>query len=219
MLPRIYCFWTGHNEITPNRKTALESLKQNSGVEIVLVTPKNLSEYIVPGFPLHKTYDFLSLVHKSDYLRCYFMHHHGGGYMDVKHCRHSWVEAFRVFNSSPLKSILGYREVGKRGVAQCQDAVIQSELDKFWHLLVGNSAYICRPYTAFTTDWFHELNQRLDVHFNELIKHPGNIYGDNEGYPVKWTEILGQIFHPLCLKYNNDILFYDKICPVFKNYR
>ena len=39
----IYIFWTGDNEITPNRLRGIESLQKNSGVKVQLITPKNLS--------------------------------------------------------------------------------------------------------------------------------------------------------------------------------
>src|SRR5690606_1936777 len=73
----LYAFWTGNNELTENRLRCLESIKKNSGVPFVLVTPGNLEEYIVNEHPLHPAYEYLSLIHRSDYLRCYFMHHHG----------------------------------------------------------------------------------------------------------------------------------------------
>lgn len=65
-------------------------LTKNSGVEVKLITPKNLNNYLLPDFPLHPAYDYLSLVHKSDYLRCYFMHFHGGGYSDIKPNYKNW---------------------------------------------------------------------------------------------------------------------------------
>ncbi|MDO4764116.1 MAG: capsular polysaccharide synthesis protein [Flavobacteriaceae bacterium] len=75
----VYCFWTGDNEITENRKRCLDEMKEKIGYPIVLITKDNLANYILPEHPLHKAYDFLSAVHKSDYLRAYFMHHYGGG--------------------------------------------------------------------------------------------------------------------------------------------
>ena len=48
----IYIFWTGDNEITPNRLEGIKSLEMVSGVEVKLITPKNLSKYIKEDDPL-----------------------------------------------------------------------------------------------------------------------------------------------------------------------
>ena len=45
---------------------------------------ENLSSWIAEKSPLHPAYNYLSSVHKADYLRCYLMHHHGGAYSDIK---------------------------------------------------------------------------------------------------------------------------------------
>ena len=37
-------------------------------------------------------------------------------------------------------------------------------------------------------------------------KHPHQIYSKNYPYPLRWTELLGEIFHPLCYKYQNNII-------------
>ena len=68
----IYCFWTGDNPLTKNRKESLNVLNKKTGIPIVLITPDNLSNYILQDYPLHKSYDHLSLVHKSDYLKMLF---------------------------------------------------------------------------------------------------------------------------------------------------
>ena len=78
MQKRIWVFWTGDNEIPQIRKKNIESMKNKSGAEIILVTSGNLSEYIAVE-KIHPAYNFLNFAHKADYLRCYFMHHFGGG--------------------------------------------------------------------------------------------------------------------------------------------
>lgn len=213
----VYCFWTGNSEMSDNRRQSLENLKNNLEVNFELISPQNLNQYIKEEFPLHRAYPYLSLVHRSDYLRCYFMHHYGGGYTDLKQSRSSWLSLFEKLEESNCW-ILGYREIGKKGVASAP-GILGDDLKKYWHVLLGNCAYICRPYTFFTYDWYNELHKRLDIYFDDLKKNPGNILGDNEGYPIPWTNILGDIFHPLCLKYNDKILYSDKIRPILKRYR
>jgi hypothetical protein len=80
----IYCFWTGDNQLTPNRINGLKTMKENLNVDIKLIDKNNLNDYIIPEHPLHDGYKYLSLNHKSDYLRCYFMNFYGGGYSDIK---------------------------------------------------------------------------------------------------------------------------------------
>ena len=53
----------------------------------------------------------------------------------------------------------------------------------------------------------------------QLIKYPGNVLGDNEGYPVRWTYLLGEIFHPLVFRLRNDLLIDDSIRPTFSSYK
>ena len=62
-------------------------------MKVLLITPNNLNDYIVKDDPLPEAYNYLSLVHKADYLRTYFMYHYGGGYADIKRYQHSWKEA------------------------------------------------------------------------------------------------------------------------------
>lgn len=93
----IYTFWTGTNPMSPARRRGWDSLRRlNSDLDVVLVTPDNLGDYIKADHPLHPAYHHLCLTHKSDYLRCYFMNFYGGGYVDVKPCRNSWRPSFET---------------------------------------------------------------------------------------------------------------------------
>ena len=98
-LNNIFIFWTGNNSLSENRIKSLESLKAVTGANIILITPNNLYYYIKPYAPLHPAYDYLSLVHKSDYLRSYFMYHYGGGYSDIKRSLGSWKKGFELIKN------------------------------------------------------------------------------------------------------------------------
>ena len=214
---KIYAFWTGHNPMSNNRRRGITSLQAVAGVPVVLVTPENLPQFIQPNAPLHPAFEYLSLVHKSDYLRCYFMHHLGGGYSDIKPCRHNWLASFEQLEASPAYAI-GYPERKQDGLAQV-DGVIQQDMNQYYSQIIGNCAYICRPDTPFTRAWYRELHRRMDFYADELKLHPGNTMGDNEGYPIPWTHILGDIFHPLNLKYMDKILKDSRLQPVCTDYR
>lgn len=81
---RVFCFWTGDNDLPPARVEGLDAMRQMIGVPVELITPEKLPAWVVEGHPLHPMYSQLSYVHRSDYLRAYFMAHHGGGYSDIK---------------------------------------------------------------------------------------------------------------------------------------
>lgn len=200
----VYCFWTGENEMTPNRIRCLNYIKQNVGVEVKLITIDNLEEYILKEAPLHPAYPYLSNVHKSDYLRTYFMHHYGGGYADIKRHDNNWLEAFEKLEKDPNLWIIGYPETNEDAIA-ISDEGFGLALKKQYHCLIGNGAYISKPYTPLTYSWINNLHKKLDKKELLLKKNPGGIWGDNKGYPLVWSEILGQIFHPLCYYFNEHI--------------
>ena len=215
----IYTFWTGTNEMSASRKLGIKTMRENSGIELIVITPDNLKEYILEEYPLHKAFENLSLVHKSDYLRCYFMLHYGGGYSDVKPCRKNWENAFQKLNESS-KYVLGYREI-LGGVPRLEekDSLIAKDIKKYYFKIIGVCSFIFKPYSPIAIEWMEELNIRMEKLSDKLEQNPGNIWGNNRGYPVIWNYILSQIVHPLFLKYNNYIILDDDIRPVFKNYR
>ena len=217
----IYIFWTGDNEITPNRMQGIHSLEKVSGAKVQLITSKNLSEYIKEDDPLPEAYQYLSFVHRADYLRSYFMYHYGGGYADIKTYFKSWIPAFEKLEKSEAY-VIGYPEVGFWGAA-CHDIKqpdLKSDVFTYWRYLIGNGAYICRPYTRFTAEWHQEAKQRLIVLAEALKKHPAvDPFGKTYGYPVKWSWLLGAVFHPLCLKYHEKLMKDKALMPSFENYR
>lgn len=217
----IYIFWTGENEITPNRMKGIESMKKVCGVEVKLITPKNLPSFIKEEDPLPEAYQYLSYVHRADYLRSYFMYHYGGGYGDIKTYSMSWVAAFDHLDQSDAY-VVGYPEVGFWGAAyhDIENIRLRHDLRTHWRYLVGNGAYICRPHTRLAAEWHTESKRRLIDMAEELKKHPAqDPFGKNADYPVKWSGLLGSIFHPLCLKYKERLLSDKALMPSFENYR
>ncbi len=217
----IYVFWTGDNEITPNRLEGIKSLEKVSGVEVKLITPKNLRDYIKEDDPLPEAYQYLSFVHRADYLRSYFMYHYGGGYADIKTYYKSWIPAFEKLEESDA-FVIGYPEVGFWGAANqdMESGFLKEDLKNYWRYLIGNGSYICRPHTKFSAEWHAEAKRRLVELTNVLRDHPAaDPFGRNADYPVKWSGLLGSIFHPLCLKYHDRLLKDKALMPSFENYR
>lgn len=224
-LPRIFIFWTDRNVLTENRKNSIENIKAKTGVSVILITVDNLSDWILKDYPIHPAYEFLSSVHKADYLRCYFMHHYGGGYSDIKLQTDSWVNSFKKLNNSGYSVCLGYQEVNG-GVANIKNRKLYEEMNNEYHKLIGNGAYIFKPRNFFTLEWYNQLHEILNNKYEELKLNPASNTRDHKGfflgdrysnYPLEWTEILGNIFHPLCYKYNCFVL-QGLPTPIFNSY-
>jgi hypothetical protein len=196
----IYVFWTGENTMISGRRDNLAQLKKVSECDVVLVTLWNLDNYILPEHPLHPAYEYLSETQKSDYLRAYFMHFYGGGYSDVKGTTGSWRNAFNEFEQSDAW-VCGYKEIlgGASG-----------ELADKWSELVGNGAYICKPGTPLTQEWYAEVHAMLDANLEALRLHPANDprdhAGTGSGYPLAWDAMSCEIFHRICYKYKEKLM-------------
>jgi hypothetical protein len=206
-LPNLYCFWTGTNEMSSARKNNLETLK-NSGFNVVLVTPSNLNEYIKES--LHEGFQYLSDVHKADYLRTYFMHFYGGGYSDIKKTTESWLPTYNQLQSDPNKYIAGYKELDY-GVGNIKNNKNMTNLlKKNYEVLIGNGAYICKPNTPFTNEWYSNLVKKMDSKLALLKQYPSRSsreeYSTSYPYPFRFAELLREIFHPLCYKYKEHII-------------
>lgn len=195
----IYIFWTNDNKITENRLNSINQLKEVTECNIVFIDKNNLNEYILEEHPLHEAYKYLSAVHKSDYLRTYFMNFYGEGYCDIKKTTGSWKQSFNdLYNSDAW--INGYREIPGG-----------SPVNINHNYLIGNGAYICKKNTQLTNEWYNNMISLLDKKLEDLKKNPANNPRDsfnNKGskYPIAWAEMFGCIFHPLIFKYKEKVL-------------
>lgn len=211
--PKIYCLWTGTNEMSDNRKQCLEQIRRVSECEVVLITPDNLSQYILESEPLHPGFCFLSETHKADYLRTYLMHFHGGGYTDIKQTTGSWKQCFRDLADSDA-CCCGYKEV--------EGGTATTVPRESWVDLIGNCSYIFKPRTPFTTEWYTKMMEKMDEKLEELRAHPSTFPQDcteaGKGYPLQWTELLGNIFHKVSYDHKDKLL---RTLPpnVFHGYR
>jgi hypothetical protein len=221
----IFCMWTGKNPMSANRIQALWSIYNNVGCPVIFVTNNNLRNWIHPDFPLHDGFEFLSETHKSDYLRCYFMHHYGGGYTDIKQTTRSWGIFFDKLNDSEALA-LGYEEL-EYGIPHI-NTELGDEIRKNYRDVIGLCAFIFKKNSSITSEWYSSTIDFLDSKLGDLkdnpARHPQDQKsmlfdnGDISQYPLEWAELLGEIFHPIIYR-NRGLLIKGEIAPIFSGYR
>jgi hypothetical protein len=224
MLQRIlYCFWFG-GEMSENRKKCYNSILDVSNVDVQLITDENLNDYVLPEYPLHPGFVFLSDTHKSDYLRSYFMYHYGGGYTDIKICKFDWNPYFEILEQSD-KSFAGCPQYSPKHIAY---KPYKQHYDK----LVGCTNFIFKKHSKFGKLWHDCTNDVIDLKLPLLKEHPGRyhpraVLGGVQGepgifieslYPFRWTDLLGKIFHKLQYENVGDFL-YNVPFPDVTDYR
>lgn len=221
----VFCLWTGEELMSDNRLRSVWTIFRNTGCPVAFIDRNTLSEWVRPGFPLHPAFPFLSSTHKADYLRCYLMHHYGGGYTDIKPTTRKWGEFFDLLENSD-KLALGYRELPHGIPHVCGE--FGDLLRKSHAELIGLCAFIFKKNTALTAEWLAQTERLLDAKLLLLRQHPaihpldqtGVVLpnGETSPYPLRWAEMLGEIFHPLIYHYRSDLL-QESIEPMFGGYR
>lgn len=203
----IYVAWLGDNPMTPSRVESLEAIrKANPDFEIVLVTGENYQDFIVPEHPFHPSYQDLTYIQQSDYLRAYLMYHHGGVYTDIKMLSKPWKEVVDKLNQSD-KWLAGPHELSYKNVSPATGSLGRDQRIH-WKEIVWQSAFAFKPGTPLAQEWLEEAERRLD-YFSKLLatnKTEDKIWGLDGKYPVPWLALTGQILSPLCLKYRDKIL-------------
>jgi hypothetical protein len=240
---RIFAFWIGDAPLSEARLAGLQSLAAVTECKVHLVTDETVSTFILPQAPLHPAYPLLTPIHRSDYLRAYFMHHYGGGYSDIKPTRQTWKPTFETLRSNDAFGA-GFPELWKgtgRFHRSCvlgdyyyledrtswPKAYLRYQLQNLRHKsVIGNGAFIFKPETPFTRRWLSIVERRLDLLLPLLRENPGRYpkevggrdYGEGPSrYPVPWSFLLGDILGPLSWL-NRDRLLRILPPPDFTNY-
>lgn len=219
-VPRqIFCFWTGDNPMSSNRSRNLDAIRRmNPDVEVVLLTSANLDSFLVPGAPLHPAYENLSSIHRADYLQCYMAHHHGGGTADIKAPTSPWGPVFERMDNSDAW-MAGYRVPVRLMTPNMPDARLEKSMRRHSEIRLGQCAYINRPDSPITKEWWHALNQRLDAVEGALAAHPGNARGDNDDYPLHLNAILAQLVDPIEVKYRKHLMYDNRLFMSHTDYQ
>ena len=222
----VFCSWTDSNPMTPQRAECLLSIYANTMCPVMFLSASNLKHWEVEQSPFHEGFRYLSATQRADYVRCYVMHHFGGGHTDVKRTATSWKPFFQALRESPHYYGLGYTEIGPNGVA-CAGGPLESEMRENYTKLIGNCAYIFRKKTEFTYEWLLRTHAMMDEHLEALREHPAqhpmdhlNVTlpdGSVSRYPLPWLAFCN-IFHAVVYELHSCILHAD-IAPQFYAYR
>lgn len=215
---KLFLFWTGDNPMSPPREKALESIRSaNLGLEVILVDNSNLNTYIKQEWPLHKSYQNLSFIHRSDYLRAYFMHHHGGIYCDLKEMQGSWLSLIERANSNNSIWACGPSEI-KSGSIDPATGPLGDDQKNYFSKVLFQAAFAFKPRSEWTYFWLKEVERRLDYFSDALSAHPAEQpFGLNSDYPVPWYSLLAQVHGPLALKYSSHALIDNSIKFIYRS--
>lgn len=205
---RLFLLWPGDNEMTGNRRTTVERIRQQAshGVDVELITPRGLQDIEVSDMPLHPAYRQLSAVHRSDYLRAYLMYHHGGAYLDIKPFRTDLASAFDRLDAQPDVWAIGAPETPVN-TRHLTGGPLARATRRNVTLTLSQAAVAFRPHTPLAAEWLEEVNRRLDYFSGLLEASPARTpYGDHDDYPVPWFALLSSVLAPLCLKHQEHVV-------------
>lgn len=141
--------------------------------------------------------------------------HYGGSYHDIKFRDKSWKDCWNDddwLNDDTIW-IFGRRESNKNAIGYPSG---QEELRNHYKKLVSMNFVICKPYTPYLHELMEQIYQKLDKHLEKLKQYPALEPGGtvnhmvsipSDSYPLRYLEVMGELFHPLMLKYNKHIKF------------
>jgi hypothetical protein len=144
-----------------------------------------------PG-PLHPAYEYLSLVHRSDYLRCELLHQYGGLYCDVDTICCGDL-------SGPLAELAGSdgstpnSHDGRRHVPPCCAVLPGASM---LHE-TGMNAGLFRRASTLTDCWREAMLSRLDSRLSALKEFRAQ-NDDPKEDALEWNELLRDLIVPLC---------------------
>lgn len=220
MVPnKVFVIWSGRNALSPNRKHGLESIKKcNPRSELFLVTPDNLHQFVVPEHPLHPAFELLSYTHRSDYLRAYLLHHHGGAYLDIKEAKEELLPYINIINKDPNIWLMGFPERSNTTGGAMRGRLGWEVRLRFRSLAI-HGLLIARPQSPLTQHWLEEIEKRMSALHNQLKLFPGPIYKDKHPYPVQWTYLGSQVLQPLQLKYLPHVSLDERLALKLEGHR
>ncbi len=197
--------------------TSMQKARANLGVPIVMLSPENATRMAHAAAPFHESYQYLTAIDKSNYLRHYLWHHYGGGWFDIKPMYHSWRPSWEQFNDSDVWLIGPPEE--KPGDVASWNKTIRSHFRE----LVACNQFIGRPGTPLSllmqqkhismlNSSLPRLKRQWEVNLRMNRTMPGRCCTANQKkdlnftiYPLEWALLNGKNFHPACFKYRKHI--------------
>lgn len=225
----LFTIWFG-DDFNQNRLNGYNNLLEKTKCKVININKNNLHHFIKKDYPLHKGFEYLSDIHKSDYLRCYLMHHYGGGYSDIKQTSDTWRPLYNELLNSDYYGF-GYN---CDNVNLIKDIKTKNLLKKNFNKLMSAGFFILKSNTEFTKKWYEKLHNKLDFYYEELKKNPAKFSRESKNgtpcptwsggkletkYPIGWIEILGEIIFPLHLDYLDKIIIKIPDWTNKKNYK
>ena len=126
-----------------NRQKSIDLIRSvNSECKVILITSDNLADYVLPEHPLHPSYEKLSYIQRSDYLRAYLMHHHGGVYMDIKPMDKPWLPLLEELNATPDMWVIAPHEINSKNASPAS-SVLGKDQRNYYKSVVNMSAFGC----------------------------------------------------------------------------
>ncbi len=172
--PAIWMAWTGNNPLPDILALCLESVRRHNAVdfEVIVVTPENLRQYVDP----HPAYDYLSLNHRADYLRCWLLHRYGGIYLDMD------TVALR-----PLTDL--YADLSSYDLVTYDGAI--------WGEVFGISVFgPTRRGSVLTQGWREAVESLLDRRHDDLIEYRRHYPGLGADC-LGWGEVCREQIQPV----------------------
>jgi len=107
--PVVWAFWLHDYPLEGAGRQVFDSLGVTLDVTVQLVTPDILEQYNVTEEPFHPAFKYLAPNHKLDYLHAYFMHHYGGGYLEMtkRKDNYTWTGPFDYVGTNETFWFLG----------------------------------------------------------------------------------------------------------------
>jgi hypothetical protein len=213
------CWFSGYNieynKMSINRFEAFKSLVTNIGVPVILISNKNYKYFIKNSNPIHKAFELLSGNHKSDYMRAYLLNIYGGGYHDIKYRKDSWENCWDDWLYDDNIWIYGRKEGTRRNIGYPPG---QIHIRQYYNKLITMGWVISKPNTIFIKKLLDKIEKILDEKYDNLIKNPGYNSGgyyynnpfqmaEENNYPLRWLELMGEISHPLMLEFTEHIKY------------
>lgn len=208
----VYLFWLGNVDMTSERKECYKHIIDNCPFIINEITDSNLNDYILKDFPLHEGYQYLSNVHKFDYIINYFSNYYGGIFIGIKKTYNwdIWKTYFDKLHNNNNLWICSSHGNGPSGITQHVSSGDFSIYKKNWQKVYGHIGWICKKNTLLTNDILNENHTVLNKYLLELKKYPAKYSRDSlqnskSNYKIPWAILGGGSMYHGILKYSDHI--------------